>query len=197
MSHYFVNDENLKHQETFYKVSLFDIIFEFTADKGVFSMGHLDFGSELLIKSLKVNHAKSMLDLGCGVGPIGIITKKVNPNLDVTMCDINKRAVELSKKNAFKNKVDVKVVESDAFENITGHYDLIVSNPPIRAGKKVIYSMYEKAYSHLNDGGYLWLVVRKQQGAPSTIDYLKTIYQKVEVVEKSKGFYIISAQKMV
>jgi 16S rRNA (guanine1207-N2)-methyltransferase len=197
MSHYFVNDETLKHQETLYKVSLFDVNFEFIADKGVFSMEHLDFGSELLIKTLRVEQAKSMLDLGCGVGPIGIITKKVNPNLNVTMCDINHRAVELSKKNAVKNQVDVKILESDAFLNIKDTFDLIVSNPPIRAGKKVIYSMYEHAYMHLNNGGSLWLVVRKQQGAPSTIDFLKTIYQHVEVVERSKGYYIIKAMKMV
>lgn len=197
MSHYFVNDETLEHQETLYKVSLFDVNFEFSADKGVFSMEHLDFGSELLIKTLRVEQAKSMLDLGCGVGPIGIITKKVNPNLNVTMCDINHRAVELSKKNAVKNQVDVKILESDAFLNIKDTFDLIVSNPPIRAGKKVIYSMYEKAYMHLNNGGSLWLVVRKQQGAPSTIDFLKTIYQHVEVVERSKGYYIIKAMKMV
>ena len=89
-----------------------------------------------MIETLRVEQAKSMLDLGCGVGPIGIITKKVNPNLNVTMCDINHRAVELSKKNAVKNQVDVKILESDAFLNIKDTFDLIVSNPPIRAGKR-------------------------------------------------------------
>lgn len=195
MSHYFTNDESLKHQEASYQVSLFGNQFEFVTDKGVFSLNGLDYGSKVLIERVEITQEKSLLDIGCGIGPIGIILKKVNPHLVVTATDVNRRAVDLTKRNSAKNKVDIKVLESNLFEAIQEQFDLIISNPPIRAGKKIIYKLYEDAHTHLNDGGSLWIVVRKQQGAPSTLDFLKTIYHEVTVVEKDKGYYVICAKK--
>ncbi len=195
MSHYFTNDESLKHQETSYKVSLFSHQFEFVTDKGVFSLNGLDYGSKVLIEQVKITTEKRLLDVGCGVGPIGIILKKVHPNLEVFGSDVNHRALDLAKRNSVKNKVEINIIESNLFEAIDGQFDIIISNPPIRAGKKVIYKLYEDAHTHLNDGGYLWIVVRKQQGAPSTLDFLKTIYKEVSVVTKDKGYYVICGQK--
>ena len=195
MSHYFTNDESLKHQETSYKVSLFSHQFEFVTDKGVFSLNGLDYGSRVLIEHVKITTQKNLLDVGCGVGPIGIILKKTYPSLEVFGSDVNRRALDLAKRNSVKNKVEINVIESNLFEAIDGQFDIIISNPPIRAGKKVIYKLYEDAYTHLNDGGYLWIVVRKQQGAPSTLEFLKTIYKEVSVVAKDKGYYVICGQK--
>ena len=110
------------------------------------------------------------------------------------MSDINKRALQLKKKNIDINKIEGEVIESNAYENITSTYDLIVTNPPIRAGKKQVYNILDNASNHLKNNGELWFVIRKEQGAKSTIEHLKERYQ-VNIMERSKGFFIIMAKK--
>lgn len=196
MSHYFINDDKLDHQESTYNLTLFGMNLKLTTDKGVFSRDGLDYGSKILIEAIQIDEkTTSLLDMGCGVGVMGIVLKKQYPNLKLTMSDVNLRAVELAKKNALANKVEANILASDLFTQIEDSFDLIMSNPPIRAGKKVIYTLYADAYKHLNNEGSLWIVVRKQQGAKSTIDYLKTIYREVLVHTKDKGFYVIQAIK--
>ena len=196
MSHYFINDDKLDHQESTYNLTLFGMNLKLTTDKGVFSRDGLDYGSKTLIEAIQIDEkTTSLLDMGCGVGVMGIVLKKQYPNLKLTMSDVNLRAVELAKKNALANKVEANILASDLFTQIEDSFDLIMSNPPIRAGKKVIYTLYADAYKHLNNEGSLWIVVRKQQGAKSTIDYLKTIYREVLVHTKDKGFYVIQAIK--
>lgn len=196
MSHYFKNDPGLKSEESIYYVDVLGQTFSFYTDHGVFSKSHLDTGSRALIEYLNIpDHAKTLLDIGSGIGVIGIILKKVYPSLDVTQVDINHRALELNKKNAHINHVETTIIESDLFSALKENYDVIVSNPPIRAGKKVLHALYELAYKHLNTNGELWIVVRKDQGAKSTIDYLKTIYPQVSLIKRHKGFYVICAIK--
>ncbi|MBN3490875.1 class I SAM-dependent methyltransferase [Acholeplasma equirhinis] len=196
MSHYFINDDKLDHQESTYNLTLFGMNLKLTTDKGVFSRDGLDYGSKTLIEAIQIDEkTTSLLDMGCGVGVMGIVLKKQYPSLKLTMSDVNLRAVELAKKNALANKVEANILASDLFTQIEDSFDLIMSNPPIRAGKKVIYTLYADAYKHLNNEGSLWIVVRKQQGAKSTIDYLKTIYREVLVHTKDKGFYVIQAIK--
>ena len=110
------------------------------------------------------------------------------------MSDINKRALHLTDKNIVYNKVEGKTIESNVYDNIDGKYDLIVTNPPIRAGKKQVYKLLDEASNHLKDDGELWFVIRKEQGAKSTIEHLKERYQ-VNIMERSKGFFIIMAKK--
>ena len=196
MEHYFTNNENLKSELITIVYKCDDDEFTFFSDNGVFSKKKIDFGSNLLIKTIinKVNKKNiDILDVGCGYGLIGIsLAKKLSSH--VLMSDINKRALHLTKKNIVTNKVDGEVIESNAYENITSTYDLIVTNPPIRAGKKQVYNILDNASNHLNDNGELWFVIRKEQGAKSTIEHLKERYQ-VNIMEKSKGFYIIMAKK--
>ncbi len=196
MEHYFTNNENLKSELITIVYKCDDDEFTFFSDNGVFSKKKIDFGSNLLIKTIinKVNKKNiDILDVGCGYGLIGIsLAKKLSSH--VLMSDINKRALHLAKKNIVTNKVDGEVIESNAYENITSTYDLIVTNPPIRAGKKQVYNILDNASNHLNNNGELWFVIRKEQGAKSTIEHLKERYQ-VNIMEKSKGFYIIMAKK--
>lgn len=195
MSHYFINDPHLKSNEKTYHTTLFDMNFKFIADSGVFSQKGLDYGTKTLLTYLSLDgNEQEILDVGCGIGVIGIILKKKYPQLNITMSDVNLRALELAGKNASLNNVSVNIIESDLYENINQKFDVIISNPPIRAGKKIIYKLYTDARNHLNDGGFLWIVVRKQQGAKSTVDFLKTLYQTVLVVKKDKGFHIIQAK---
>ena len=109
------------------------------------------------------------------------------------MIDVNKRAIHLAEMNIKNNKVDAKAFLSNCYEAITNNYDLIVTNPPIRAGKEVVYEILREAKNHLNEDGELWFVIRKDQGAKSAYKDFNSLYQ-LEIIEKSKGFYIFRAK---
>ena len=191
MSHYFENDQNLVSNIKPFTIVFDNISFTFNTDNGVFSKGELDFGTNLLLKNiLKMDINGDVLDLGCGYGAIGIIVKKIK-DVNVTMTDINNRAIHLSHMNARKNNVSVQIINSDGYENISGKYDYIVSNPPIRVGKKKLYELLIDSRNHLNNHGELIIVVRKEQGALSLIKDM-SVYYCVKVIDKVKGFLIIS-----
>lgn len=176
--------------------------FYFYSSNSVFSKGGMDFGSMLLVETvIKENEdfAGNILDLGCGYGPIGITLAKIIDKSKVTMSDVNERALELCIMNAKENKVSdrVKVISSSAFENINERFDMIVTNPPIRAGKDVIFSFYEGAYEHLKEGGKLYVVIQKKQGAPSTKSKLEDLFENCETADKKSGYFIFKATKLL
>lgn len=193
MAHYFTNEENLKSEIEKVIAEINGIPFYFYTDNGVFSKGELDFGTELLLKNFKYDNPnnKTLLDIGCGCGPIGIYASHLGFAVD--MSDVNKRAIHLSKMSLKEQGLNANVFESDAYKNIINKYDYIVSNPPIRVGKEKLYEIIMGAKDHLTDNGELWIVVRKQQGAESLIRDMKKVYKSVEVITKKKGFYIIKA----
>lgn len=193
MAHYFTNEENLKSEIEKVIAEINGIPFYFYTDNGVFSKGELDFGTELLLKNFKYDNPnnKTLLDIGCGCGPIGIYAAHLGFTVD--MSDVNKRAIHLSKMSLKEQNLNANVFESDAYKNITNKYDYIVSNPPIRVGKEKLYEIVMNAKEHLKDGGSLWIVVRKQQGAESMLRDMKNVYKTVEVIAKKKGFFIIKA----
>ena len=190
MGHYFTNDKlpsNVKKTECF----VLNNKFVFFTDNGVFSKDGLDFGSRLLLESIPLEEVGGkILDMGCGYGVFGIVLGKVI-NAEVDMVDINLRAIHLSERNIEKNHVNrVSVFESDCYTNINSKYDSIITNPPIRAGKKVVYDIVMNAKDYLKDNGKLFIVIRKEQGAKSLIVDLKKVY-KVDILAKKKGFFII------
>ncbi len=165
----------------------------FETDSGVFSKGELDTGTELLLNALP-DLKGDVLDLGCGWGAIGIAVSKANPETNVTMVDVNLRALGLCEKNARTNGVRVDCLESDGFSALGDRlFDAVITNPPIRAGKQKVYELLEGACRHLRDGGRLYLVIRKQQGAESCIRHLKTFFQSVEKLDRSGGFWVLCA----
>ena len=167
--------------------------FTFYSDNGVFCKEHLDFGSRLLLENIPWNEITgSILDVGCGYGPIGIIASRLTGN-KVTMCDVNKRALHLAKMNAKENKIDALIIESDCYSNISGKYSTIITNPPIRAGKKIVYDILFSAKEYLIPDGTLFLVIHKDQGAKSLIKDLEDAYN-VQVLEKNKGFFVIKCK---
>ncbi len=190
MDHYFTNNQNLKSEIRTLSYNYKNITIDFFSDNGVFSKNHLDYGSRLLIETFLKNESdyENILDLGCGYGLIGISLAKITGK-NITMCDVNKRALHLCERNIAGNKVNAKVIESNVYENILDKYDVIITNPPIKAGKKVILEFLINAKIHLNDGGRLWFVMRKDQGAKS-IQKLLNEHYNVEIKEKDKGFYI-------
>ena len=162
----------------------------FTTDAGVFSRGELDPGSRLLLDALPVLRG-DVLDLGCGWGPVGIAVAAANPEARVTLVDVNLRALRLSEENARQNQVRVTCLESDGFGALSGSFDAVITNPPIRAGKQVIYGMFADARKHLRPGGSLYLVIRKQQGAESCLRYLQTLFPRVEKLRRSAGYWVL------
>lgn len=195
MEHYFTNNNNLKSdfRTIIYKHG--DEITKFTSDLGVFSKDKVDFGSNLLIETYYKMGRKNVtvLDVGCGYGIIGILLAKYM-GTSSTLIDVNKRAVHLTNMNIKNTGVDAKTFESDIYSSVEDTYDVIITNPPIRAGKQTVLSILLGAKDHLNDNGELWFVIRKDQGAKSIMEKLKSTYE-VEVLEKSKGFFIILAKK--
>ena len=168
---------------------------KFMTDAGVFSKGELDVGSRLLIDALPA-FAGDVLDIGCGWGAMGVAVAKANKNARVTMVDVNRRALDLCRQNCERNRVTAEVIESDGMAEVMGRkFDAIITNPPIRAGKQVIYKMFADAAVSLNEGGALYLVIRKQQGAESCVKYLKTLFNEVEKLDKSAGFWVLKASE--
>ena len=190
MSHYFTN-EYVESKEQKTKCIIKKTELTLITDNGVFSKKGLDFGTRTLLETIE-NVKGKVLDFGCGYGPIGIYLKKTF-NCDVDAIDVNKRALNLAKKNAELNKIDINIFESNIYENVTKKYDFIITNPPIRVGKKILYEILFKAKEHLNKNGELWLVIHKDQGAKTLAKDLEKEY-KIEIKNKNKGFYIICAR---
>ena len=192
MSHYFIEDASLQHNVVEKEVFIKTLKFSFFTDNGVFSKKGLDFGTRSLLESLPDDISGDVLDFGCGYGPIGIYLKK-RYQCNVDMIDINDRSLDLARKNAIKNNVSVNIFKSDIYENITKKYDYIITNPPIRVGKTILYKIVFDAKKYLKDGGKLYLVISKDQGAKSLMRDLESEY-KVQLVDKISGFFIIMAE---
>ena len=197
MSHYFKEDKQLEHDIRKKEFFIDDIKLNLLTDRGVFSKERLDFGTHVLLKNIKVkDNMKNMIDMGCGYGPIGLYLAKKYPDKNIFMYDINARAIDLANENKKLNHIsNAEILVSNLFENCDITADLIVTNPPIRAGKQTVFKLYEQAYKHLNDGGHFYCVIQKKQGAPSTYNKLLDLFSNCEVLEKEKGYWILLSKK--
>ena len=193
MSYYFDKNTDVKSKEITIKAEISGNLFTFKTDNNVFSKRGLDFGTRTLLESLDVNEVSGdILDFGCGYGPIGIFVSK-STSSDVDMIDINERALSLAKKNATINGVDVNIFESDIYNNVQKKYDYIITNPPIRVGKKILYEILIGAKEHLKAYGHLIFVINKEQGAKSALKDMEKYYS-VKLIKKNKGFFVIDCQ---
>ncbi len=195
MNQYFTNNENVKSERRTIDFSYNGSSFSFVSDNGVFSKDKIDYGSRLLVDTYLKNKKdiNSFLDVGSGYGFISIVLAKFL-NIAGVAVDVNRRALKLAEENAKLNKVSVSFKESNIYECVSDSFDLIITNPPIRAGKKVVLEILTGAINHLNQDGELWFVIRKDQGAKSIAKELEKLY-KLEIKEKNKGFFIFMAKK--
>ena len=193
--HYFTNKPKTSHDVKTIEFTIRNQKLKFYTDAGVFSKQRVDYGSEIMLKALPPLEGQ-VLDLGCGYGALGITLAKLNPQAAITMVDINERAVKLARRNMKLNNVDnAQSLISDGLSKVTGTYNYIISNPPIRAGKKVIYPWFEKSKDFLEPGGWLCLVIQKKQGAKSAMDKLQEVFGNCEALDKTGGFWIIRSIK--
>ena len=198
MEHYYTNNPTTESREKIINSTIANENLKFYTDNGVFSKESVDFGTKIMLESFSTEKENAKVaDIGCGYGVISIYLAKKYPTFRFTMVDVNNRVLELSKKNIELNKIEneVEVLESSSFDNVEGNFDIVLTNPPIRAGKKIVHKIMIDSYEHLNASGELWVVIQKKQGMASCKKLLEDTFSMVEVVTKNKGYYILKAVK--
>ena len=163
MKHYFTDNTDLKSEQSqfIFRFHKYDLLF--TSDNGVFSKNMIDYGSRVLLDDIEITNEKTLLDVGCGYGIFGICLNKVYSHLNVDMVDVNDRALELAKLNAKNNNIHANIYKSFIYENVQGSYDVIVTNPPVRAGKEVVTTILQESIEHLNENGSLWVILQRNK----------------------------------
>lgn len=197
MSQYFENDGSIKSSPRSIEYDIFNNHFSLKTDLGVFSKNGIDEGTYAFLKVLIPLRLKGrILDVGCGYGALGLTLASFIPSSDFVLVDVNDRALNLASENIKRlNLRNVTCLRSDIYQNVEGQFDSIVINPPIRAGKKVIYQMFSGAYDYLVDGGSLFIVIRKSHGAFSARDYIESVFGNCTLLKRDKGYYIYQARK--
>jgi len=171
------------------RLSIFGMDFQFRANNGLFSCEKVDAASILLLENIPPITGR-LLDLGCGYGTLGIVLARKN-TVALTMSDINRIALGYAARNAVLNRVEAECIHSDGFENLAPGYDNIVLNPPIHAGKEVMYRLYAGAAAHLAPGGTLYIVIQKKHGAESALKELGRLFSRCVTLYKKKGVYVL------
>lgn len=195
MSQYFDNDKSVKSEKKIIKFNFNDKEYSVYSDNGVFSKDKFDYGTRALLNNIDIiSLSGNVLDLGCGIGVVGIILGTINKNINIDMIDINDRAISLAKENVNLNKVKANVFKSSVYENISNKYNYIITNPPIRAGKDIVRKFLLGSFDYLNENGVLYFVMRKDHGVKSMIKELDNLFD-ISILDRDKGFYVIMAIK--
>ena len=193
--HYFTSEPSAPHKYREITLRALGITLTMTTDTGVFSSDALDPGSRLLIESLPELHGL-VADLGCGWGAIGVPLALKNPGAEFILTDVNQRAADLARQNIIKNQAkNARAATGDGLKAFPGPFQAVVTNPPIRAGKQVIYGLFAEAKEKLAPEGKLYAVIRKQQGAPSALKFLSELFGQAQVIERGGGYWVIEATK--
>ncbi|MGM0122911.1 16S rRNA (-N2)-methyltransferase [Enterococcus sp. AZ194] len=199
-NHYYTEQPDVAHNIEKWSFELKGKQFQFMTDSGVFSRDTVDYGSRVLIDAFTWDELPkgTILDVGCGYGPIGLSLSYAS-EFPVEMIDVNQRAVGLATGNATQNGLQqIDVHQSNIYETLhQKEYAAIVSNPPIRAGKKVVHEILTGAHPLLKVGGTLTVVIQKKQGAPSAEKKMLETFGNVEIVTKDKGYYVLKSIKEV
>ena len=165
--------------------------YSFYSAPGVFSSKKIDKGTLLLAEYMEVPKGW-LLDLGCGIGVLGIVAAKSSQETQVILTDVNVRATWLTRKNVELNSVkeNARVRTGNLYEPVKKEkFDAVVSNPPVSAGLKVIEKLVQGAKISLNEGGKLQLVVRK--GVEPIMKIMEKTFGNAEIVKKKGGYNIL------
>ena len=203
MEQYFSNKPTSKDKNRAFEFIFEGQKFKFSSNNGVFSKDAVDFGTELLLKAFYLDRANGnmeavkIVDAGCGIGIVGVILGKMFPEAKLLLFDINERALDLAKENCKNNHIsNSQILISDLFSQVEDRdFDYILTNPPIRAGKQVIFNLYEACFHKLKDKGAVYVVIQKKQGADSTREKLIELFGNCSTLEKKSGFKILKSIK--
>lgn len=195
---YYSENPTTAHDEYHFDFTLLGKTLHFTSDSGVFSKNTVDYGSRALIEAVSILDLPDgpLLDVGCGYGPIGLALAAHFPERTVWMTDVNERALALAKRNAEANQIEnVQIVASDGYAQVQGAFAAIFTNPPIRAGKKVVNRILTEAKPLLQENGSLTAVLQKKQGAPSAKKLMTEVYGNCAILSRDKGYYILNSRQ--
>lgn len=198
MQHYYTDNTNLESEEKVIESYINNKKYKFFTDIGVFSKSDVDFGTKTLLENFSTDKKNANLcDLGCGYGVVTIFLSNMYNNFNYTMIDVNKRALNLAKKNIELNNIksSIEIFENNSLDNIEKIFDIVITNPPIRAGKKIVHKMIEQSYNNLSLNGELWVVIQKKQGMDSTKKLMNDLFSNVEIIVRNKGYYVLKAIK--
>lgn len=196
MDHYFTNSSEVASQSRQFVVRVRGVELQLESEAGVFSKRGLDFGTRLLIEAVTLPESGLAVDLGCGYGPVASALGRVYPHSRWLMLDVNARAVEVARRNVRQLGERATALVSDGFSEAGSvRADAILLNPPIRAGKSVIYRLFEESLAHLNPDGALWIVIQKKQGAPSARTELERLFPVVTDVTRAGGYHVFRAAR--
>lgn len=194
MKHYYTENDDLISEPEQFIFNYRGKALTFVSDNGVFSKKMIDYGSRVLLEAISIDSSKkTLLDVGCGYGTFGIALKSVYPFLEIDMVDVNDRALNLARENLKLNNMSANVYLSNTYDKVENKYDLIVTNPPIRAGKEIVTKILVESKKYLNLNGEIWVVIQKKHGAPSAKKNLESVFKKVDIVKRDKGYYILRA----
>ena len=201
MSHYFSEVQDVKSVKKIINYEIKNEKFEFLTDNGVFSKTKVDFGTDVMLRTFLNENKKlgniRILDIGCGYGVVSVVLKRFFEKAKILSTDVNERALELTRENIQKNNRtdDFEVRKSFVFDNISENFDVILSNPPIRAGKQVIFEIYEKSFFHLNKNGKFYCVIQTKHGAKSTKKKLEELFGNCTTLVIEAGYRIFRCVK--
>lgn len=183
---------SVKSDPVIVDVNLPDTAFVMETDRGVFSRGHLDSGTALLLRAeVPITSTGDLLDLGCGAGPIALTMARRSPNATVWAVDVNERARQLTKANADRNAIaNIRVAAPDDVPAEV-RFETIWSNPPVRIGKSAMRSMMSDWLGRLARTGSASIVVQKHLGADSLHRWLTDGGHHVERIASKSGFRLL------
>lgn len=198
MQHYFIDKDHAESDFFDFNDSVLGLNLCFRSCDSIFSKNKIDEGTRALLEAIdeKVKLSGHGLDIGCGLGVIAItLIKRFGVTFD--MIDINETAVKLSNQNLMKNNVqkNAKAIVSNGFEQVTEQYDFIVTNPPIKTGKKLLFQLIEDASNHMKQNAPIVLVIRKDHGMESLKKHMQTVFGNCEIIDRNKGYYILKSVK--
>jgi 16S rRNA G1207 methylase RsmC len=191
--HYFDDEPDAPSDPVMVDVTLADTAFVMETDRGVFSRGHLDTATSMLLRAdLPLASSGNVLDLGCGAGPIALTMARRSPDATVWALDVNARARELCARNAERNGItNIRVVAPDEMA-VDVRFATIWSNPPIRIGKTALHELLQFWLARLDDDASASLVVQKHLGADSLQRWLVGLGYTCERVGSKAGFRLFT-----
>ena len=183
-----------------------DTEFVFRTSANVFSRSYIDFGTQRLLKYVRVptiTDSPRVLDLGCGYGIVGIVLLSRYAHIRMWFSDITEQAIFATKQNVathaqlFQERMPI-IIQSDGFANpelASTVFELILCNPPFSAGKEICKRLIRESHEHLVEGGSLQFVAPRKKGGESLAKFASELFSSVNVLGKSGGFWVYDCVK--